>query len=158
MYLNEQLYKTRLDCDVPRPLYLECRQNLLLQLDKQKYFFPALTPQFIIPANYPGTGSSESVFPSRLIYHHHHHQYYRPNHSLSSTCSAWPKLKHKFTDFQKSTFVQHRRSNSQSFVCDCTGSFNLFLFGAVRLLLQDRNILKGYSTLFAIALNSKYNV
>jgi len=129
-------------------------QTKTAPLSKQKYFFPALTPQFISPANYPGTGSSDSVFPSRLICHHHH-LHYMPNHSLSCTSSARPKLKHKFTDFQKRTFVKHRRSVKAScaivpglsiyfilwlFVCYCrTGIYFKRLFNIVSNSIEFLN-------------------
>lgn len=86
-------------------------QTTSAPLCKQKYFFPALTFWFTSPTNYPETGSSGSVFPSQLIYHH---QYYSPSHSLNCTCSAKSNLKHKFTDFWKSKFVEHKNKIKQS--------------------------------------------
>lgn len=40
-YLNEIIYKIRLGCDIPWPLYLECRQHLLLYLNRNTSSLPS---------------------------------------------------------------------------------------------------------------------
>lgn len=85
------LFKNRADCDVPRPLYLECRQHLLLYLNRNTSSLPSPPNLLALQINL-GLEAQTQFFLYSLSITTTHHQYYRPSHSLSCTCLAWPKL------------------------------------------------------------------
>lgn len=125
-------------------------------LSKQKYFFPALTLsalQIILGLEvqtqfffYSLSITTDTSITDQVIHSGAHVQFNQ----------SWTK----FSDFQKSTFVQHRRLKSEL----CVWLYWLFRFisfcGCSSVSAGQKYVVKSYSILFAIApsLSTIFNI
>lgn len=146
--LMKILFKNRKDCDVLRPLYLDCRQHLLLYLNRNTSSLPSP----------PNLSALQTILGLEV-----QTQFFLYSLSITTTTSITDQVIHssahvqlnqswiKFSDFQKSAFVQHGRLKSEF----CVWLYWLFWFisfwGCSSVSAGQKYIAKGYSILFAIA-------
>lgn len=132
------LYKNILDCDVPRPLYLECRQHLLLQINRNTSSLPS-SPN--LPALQIILGLEVQT------------QFFLHSLSITTTTNITGQITHSAAPVQqdqsqsinspisKKAHLYNIEDQTVKALCVIVlAFFNLFHFVAVHPLLQDRNI------------------
>lgn len=132
------LYKNRLDCDVLRPLYLQCRQHLLLYLNRNTSSLPST----------PNLSALQIILGLEV-----QTQFFLHSLSITTTTNITGQITHSAAPVQqdqswsinspisKKAHLYNIEDQTVKALCVIVlAFFNLSHFVAVHPLLQDRNI------------------